>query len=401
MLKKFFDFYFDQVDEEVLQLYKNLMPGCDDLAKSYAEIFTRNDEESIAFLLDFYHATAELRHHNPKQSILFNTHDNICFPFFVEQVWNMLDESNKAAVAARAGNDELSAITDHFIADVEMRNWFRREIAVNLGQEDLFSLNEVIALQNFSSGGESSFLKYVYPHVQKVSGPVLDAGCGAGFATMVMSQFADVFSIDACKPRLERATALSNMMRKGEKEFFPGVIKLIEEELGDLAENIHLDITENLLNGEPRKVEFTAGSIDALPYPDQYFEMINCLDVLEHTYDPAKIIQQFSRVLKPGGHLFITVPTKYGEVVQHYYEGLEGSMFPAMLHLHHFDPQVLNEMFRQNGFKEYQLTPFDHMSWASFVEIADQSPHTQLVAELKSHPADEVALQLFAVYEKI
>jgi SAM-dependent methyltransferase len=265
----------------------------------------------------------------------------------------------------------------------------------------LFRLNEVIALQNFSSGGESSFLKYVYPHVQSVSGRVLDAGCGAGFATMVMSQFADVFSIDACKPRLERATALSNMMRKGEKEFFPGVIKLIEEELGDLAENVHLNVTENLLNGEPRKVEFTAGSIDALPYPDQYFEMINCLDVLEHTYDPTKIIQQFARVLKPGGHLFITVPTKFGEVVQHFYEGLEGSMFPAMLHLHHFDPKILNEMFRQNGFKQYQLTPFDYMSWESFIEIADQSPHTQLVAALKSHPADEVALQLFAVYEKI
>lgn len=401
MLMKFFDYYFARVNEDVLDLYKNLMPDCDDLADSYANIFTRNDEESITFLLEFYRATAELRHNNQQQSILFNTHDNICFPFFVEQVWQMLDDKKKAAVAARAGNDELAAIIDVFISDVEMRNWFRREIAVDLGQDDLFSLNEVIALQNFSSGGESSFLKYVYPHVQNVAGNVLDAGCGAGFATMVMSQFADVFSIDACQPRLERATALSNMMRKGDKDFFPGVLKLIEDELGDLAEDVHLNASADLLNGEPRKVEFTAGSIDALPYPDQFFDMINCLDVLEHTYDPAKIIQQFARVLKPGGRLFITVPTKFGEVVQHYYEGLDGSMFPAMLHMHHFDPLTLNEMFKQNGFKEFQLTPFDCMDWASFVEIADKSPQTQLVADLKSHPLDVVALQLFAIYEKI
>lgn len=401
MLRKFFDYYFNQVDHEVLNLYKNLIPDCHDLAGSYAEIFTRNDEESINFLLDFYRATAELRHHNQQQSILFNTHDNICFPFFVEQVWNMLDEKNKAAVAARVGNDEIAAIIPAFTSDVELRNWFRQNIAVDLGQDDLFSLNEVIALQNFSSGGESSFLQYVYPHVQKVEGRVLDAGCGAGFATMVMSQFADVFSIDACKPRLERATALSNMMRKGEKDFFSGVFKLIEDELGDLAENVHLNATEDLLKGEPRQVEFTVGSIDALPYPDQYFAMINCLDVLEHTFDPSKIIQQFARVLKPGGLLFITVPTKYGEVVQHYYEGLEGSMFPAMLHMHHFDPSTLNEMFKHNGFKVYQLTPFDHMDWTSFVEIANQLPQTQLVADLKSNPADTVALQLFAIYEKI
>lgn len=401
MLRKFFDYYFERVDQDVLQLYQQLMPDCKDLAESYAAIFTRNDEESINFLLDFYRATADLRHKIPQQSILFNTHDNICFPFFVEQVWNMLDEQGRAAVAARVGNDDINAIVAAFTSDVALRNWFRQEIAVNLGQNDLFSLNEVIALQNFSSGGESSFLKYVYPHVQKVNGRVLDAGCGAGFATMVMSQFADVYSIDACQPRLERATALSNMMRKGEKGFFTGVFALIDEELGDLAENVHLNVSAELLNGKPRQVEFTVGSIDALPYPDQYFAMINCLDVLEHTYDPAKIIQQFARVLQPGGRLFITVPTKYGEVVQHYYERLEGSMFPAMLHMHHFDPATLNGIFKQNGFKEFQLTPFDYMDWPSFVEIADQLPQTKLVADLKSQPAETVALQLFAIYEKI
>ncbi|HWQ75160.1 MAG TPA: methyltransferase domain-containing protein, partial [Syntrophomonas sp.] len=385
----------------VLELYKNLMPGCDDLAVSYADIFTRNDEESISFLLKFYQATAELRHQNPRQSILFNTHDNICFPFFVEQVWDMLDEKNQAKVAARAGCDEIAAITDTFIADAELRNWFRGEIAANLGQDDLFSLNEIIALQNFSSGGESSFLKYVYPHIKKATGKVLDAGCGAGFATMVMSQFADVYSIDACQPRLERATAMSNLRRHGVQNFFSGVFKLIEDELGDLADNVHLNATAELLAGEPRQVEFTCGSIDALPYPDQFFDMINCLDVLEHTYDPARIINQFSRVLKPGGLLFITVPTKYGEVVQHYYEGLDGSMFPAMLHMHHFDPRILNDMMRQNGFKEYQLTPFDFMNWDAFVEVADKSSHARLAEELKSHPAPQVALQLFAIYERM
>ncbi len=62
MLRKFFDYYFERVDQDVLQLYQQLMPDCKDLAESYAAIFTRNDEESINFLLDFYRATADLRH---------------------------------------------------------------------------------------------------------------------------------------------------------------------------------------------------------------------------------------------------------------------------------------------------------------------------------------------------
>jgi SAM-dependent methyltransferase len=233
-----------------------------------------------------------------------------------------------------------------------------------------------------------------------MQGRVLDAGCGAGFGTLVMSQYLDVCSVDACRARLERATALSRMMKKGEKEVFPGVIALIEEELGGMAVACDFPSAQQLLSGDSREVVFTEGSIDDLPYDPDYFDGINCLDVLEHTFSPQRIIEEFGRVLKKGGRVLVTAPTQYGEVEQRIHESIEGTMFPAMLHMHHFDPASLSKLFGQHGFREVEIVPFDFMSWEDFLEIADRSPARELAETLKENPFTEVALQLFAVYEK-
>jgi len=401
ILREFFDYYFSVVDPEVLSIYQQLMPGVSDLASSYEEIFSRNDDEAIAFLLKFHRVTSDLRNQNPSQAILFNVHNNVCFPFFVEYLWKVMNPEDRQKLIKEAGTTDLPEITKQLNDDVNLRNWFRKEIGSHLSQQDLFTLNEIIALQNFSSGGEYSFLKYVYPDIQKLNGKVLDAGCGAGFATLVMSQYASVYSIDACKARLERAMALSNMMKKGEKTIFSRVIDLIEEELGGIQVECEFPSADDLLAGTSKEVTFVEGSIDNLPYPDNYFDAVNCLDVLEHTYNPEAIVEQFARVLKPGGRVFITAPTRYGEVEQHIHESIEGTLFPAMLHMHHFDPQSLTEMFERHGFKTVEITPFDFMNWEEFMEIASRSPERELAEELKAQPFDQVALQLFAVFEKI
>lgn len=400
ILKQFFDYYFDVVDGEILNMYRKLLPEADDLAAAYADVFSRNDEEAIAFLLEFYRATGELRRVNPRQAILFNVHNNVCFPFFVEYIWKVMEDGQREKVCEQVGSRELEYITRQLDQNLELRNWFRKEIGSSLSQNDLFTLNEIIALQNFSSGGEYSFLKYVYPHIPSRQGRVLDAGCGAGFATLVMSQYLEVHSVDACQARLERAMALSDMMKRGEKKTFPRVINLIEEELGGITVYCEFPSAEDLLAGKSKEVVFTEGSIGALPYEDNFFETVNCLDVLEHTYDPAQIIKEFARVLKPGGRVFVTAPTQYGEVEQRIHESIEGTMFPAMLHMHHFEPASLTRLFAGNGFKEVEVVPFDFMNWDDFVAIANRSPARELAEELKSNPFKEVALQLFAVYEK-
>ena len=48
--------------------------------------------------------------------------------------------------------------------------------------------------------------------------------------------------------------------------------------------------------------------ITAIPEPDASFDAIMCIEVFEHLPEPIKAIKEFSRLLRPGGHLIITAP---------------------------------------------------------------------------------------------
>jgi SAM-dependent methyltransferase len=123
------------------------------------------------------------------------------------------------------------------------------------------------------------------------------------------------------------------MMQKGEKEIFPRVINLIEEELGDMAVECEFPSADQLMSEPSREITFTEGSLDALDYPDNFFDAINCLDVLEHTYDPEKIIAQFARVLKRRSKVFITHPPLWRSGTEDTTRVSKGLCFPAMLHI--------------------------------------------------------------------
>jgi ubiquinone/menaquinone biosynthesis C-methylase UbiE len=47
---------------------------------------------------------------------------------------------------------------------------------------------------------------------------------------------------------------------------------------------------------------------DGLPFPDRTFDMVTCLAVIEHLFDPEKSILELSRIIKKGGHLIVEVP---------------------------------------------------------------------------------------------
>ena len=47
-----------------------------------------------------------------------------------------------------------------------------------------------------------------------------------------------------------------------------------------------------------------------LPFSDNEFDLLWCSEVIEHLLDPAFTIQEFKRVLKPGGKLVMTTPNQ-------------------------------------------------------------------------------------------
>ena len=63
-------------------------------------------------------------------------------------------------------------------------------------------------------------------------------------------------------------------------------------------------------NGGP-----TRGDALALPFPDATFDCIITSEVLEHVWADASAIRELVRVLRPGGRMAVTVPTRWPERV--------------------------------------------------------------------------------------
>lgn len=56
------------------------------------------------------------------------------------------------------------------------------------------------------------------------------------------------------------------------------------------------------------RVSYDVGTGEALPYADALFDVVVCVDVLEHVSDLGQVLSQVERVLKPGGlFLFDTI----------------------------------------------------------------------------------------------
>lgn len=61
----------------------------------------------------------------------------------------------------------------------------------------------------------------------------------------------------------------------------------------------------NATMGE-QKVKFEEGWLQKLPFGDDSFDAVCCISVLEHTSNYSEILDEFSRVLRPGGLLVLT-----------------------------------------------------------------------------------------------
>lgn len=105
----------------------------------------------------------------------------------------------------------------------------------------------------------------------KIKGKVLDIGCAFGFLLKrLQNDFTELHGVDISEYAVERAK---------------------KESLSAKIQKINIDA-------------------DGLPYPNEYFDLITALDVLEHTESIEKNLNIISTKIKKGGYLIITVPIK-------------------------------------------------------------------------------------------
>jgi SAM-dependent methyltransferase len=118
---------------------------------------------------------------------------------------------------------------------------------------------------------------------------ILDVGCGSGRHT------AAAFSV------------------------FGGLVIGTDVSLSDLLEaRRRLELHERLgAPGGPPKAGWALCAADGLylPFPARRFDLVICCEVLEHLTVPSGAVAELARVLKPGGHLVVSVPRYWPERV--------------------------------------------------------------------------------------
>jgi SAM-dependent methyltransferase len=98
---------------------------------------------------------------------------------------------------------------------------------------------------------------------------VLDAGCGEGYGTDRLSTVAaEITGIDLEEPVIRRAAAR-----------YP-------------------------------RARFDSGNLVALPYPNDRFDAVVSLQVIEHLLSPQEFLAECARVLRPDGVLVISTPNR-------------------------------------------------------------------------------------------
>jgi ubiquinone/menaquinone biosynthesis C-methylase UbiE len=82
------------------------------------------------------------------------------------------------------------------------------------------------------------------------------------------------------------------------------------QELADLGTVSGIELNEQAaaLARDRGLGEVRIGRLEALPWPDASFDLITCLDVIEHTPDDRATLAELARVARSGGWLLMTVP---------------------------------------------------------------------------------------------
>jgi SAM-dependent methyltransferase len=139
---------------------------------------------------------------------------------------------------------------------------------------------------------------------------------------------------------------------------------------GRCAKLIALDVDDAVLENPFCDEALVMGPDNRLPLPDASVDIIFSHAVLEHVQDPASLVAEVQRVLKPGGWFAAWTPNKWG------YVGIAVRLIPNRFHarlLRMVEPNPRDEkdvfptVYRMNSVsaikRHFPATAFEHYSF--------------------------------------
>jgi len=120
--------------------------------------------------------------------------------------------------------------------------------------------------------------------------------------------------------------------------------------------------------------------VEDLPFPDGTFDLVTCLDVIEHTPDDRATLAELRRVTRPGGLLVVTVPA---------YQALWSWHDVVNCHFRRYDSGSLRAAAREAGWHVVRDTHFNGLllAPAAAVRLAQRRRRAHPRSDLELTPA--------------
>jgi SAM-dependent methyltransferase len=112
----------------------------------------------------------------------------------------------------------------------------------------------------------------------------------------------------------------------------------------------HYESTDIMENVEDLEKHTFVCDLKNIPREDNYYDTVINTQVLEHVEFPQRVVDEFYRILKPEGKLFLTAPQISG-------------VHEAPFHFYNFTKYGLESLFKNSGFKIIYITPRGGIFW--------------------------------------
>ncbi len=100
-------------------------------------------------------------------------------------------------------------------------------------------------------------------------------------------------------------------------------------------------------------IEVFQGELSAANFPDDSFDVVAAIEILEHIYEPGKMLGEIHRVLRPGGLLWATTP--HGRGASARMLGTRWSCVFPPEHLHLFSVKGIKNLLTKAGFRNPRI----------------------------------------------
>jgi len=118
---------------------------------------------------------------------------------------------------------------------------------------------------------------------------------------------------------------------------------------------------------EMNGVRAHAATLEQMRYPEASFDAVTLVEVIEHLYEPAATVRELSRIVRPGGVVYMSTPNEesvYQSLGNLYYK-VRGrdwvvNLCPTwnLYHIHGFSPRSLRYLLEGNGFEVEEVVVY-------------------------------------------